>query len=88
MRLLVLSASLALAACSTPCEELAKEICSCEVGRSAQSACERRANQVESTDGLDENAQKACDVWLKTCDCNSLDTAEGKRDCGLADDPD
>jgi hypothetical protein len=81
MRLLLCTSLLVLGACSSPCEQLAKEICACEATTSARSACERRAAQVEGTRQVDDNL---CSKLLDACDCHALETAQGKRNCGLA----
>lgn len=80
-----LLASTVLAACSTPCEELAAEICSCEDSRSARDACERRAQQQADANEPSNAEQNRCERLLDTCDCFTLDTAAGKRACGLAE---
>ena len=82
---LALAVPLLISACSTQCEELAVEICACEPTRSARDACERRAQQQSDADEPSERDQNRCERLLDTCDCNTLDTAAGKRACGLAE---
>ena len=88
-RALILAAAFAaptlLSACSTPCEELAAEICACEDTRSARDACERRAKQQASANEPSQGEQDRCEQLLDTCDCFALNTAAGKRACGLAE---
>jgi len=88
-RALLLAAALlcptVLMACSTPCEELAEKICACEGSTSARDACERRASQQSDANQPSQAEQDRCERLLDTCDCNTLDTAAGKRACGLAE---
>ena len=80
-----LCSPLLLAGCSTPCEELAAEICACEPSRSARDACERRAGQQADASEPSDAEQNRCERLIDTCDCHVLDTAAGKRACGLAE---
>ena len=80
-----LLAALAGAACSTPCEELAAEICACEPSRAERDQCERRASRQADVTQPTEADQRRCERLLETCDCHVLDTAAGKRACGLAE---
>jgi hypothetical protein len=82
--------SLAVLACSTPCEELGNKFCSCFSG-TTQDTCE---NQVEAQidDANPNGAQEDyCQARLDECHapsgasfCEWLDTADGKEACGLA----
>lgn len=74
-----------LAACSTPCEDLAEKICACEPSTAQRDACERRASELQDQQGTSDAEQERCDSFVDGCDCNALDTAEGKRACGLAE---
>lgn len=74
-----------LAACSTPCEELASKICACEPTRRSVDACERRASQQQSTRPASAKEEARCEALVDTCDCYALNTAAGKRACGLAE---
>jgi len=88
MRLFALAlaaASLGLTACATPCEELASKICACEGSLTAIDACEQRASQTEDLLDVTEAEQDRCAEYVDGCDCHALDTAEGKRRCGLAE---
>lgn len=89
MKRAVILAALALApllaACSTPCEELASKVCACEPTRRAVDACERRATQQESARAPTAAEENRCEALVDSCDCNALATAAGKRACGLAE---
>lgn len=78
---------LSLAACATPCEELAERRCSCEATSSERTACENRAEQQRSQHPPTDADEARCEDFLRTCDCESLRSAEGKRACGLAEGP-
>lgn len=82
---LALLAVLPLLACSTPCEDLAEKICACEPSSTSRNACERRASELQSSRGTSDAEQDRCDSFIGNCDCNALDTAAGKRACGLAE---
>jgi hypothetical protein len=85
LALAVLVALPALAACSTPCEDLAAKICGCEASTALRDACERRASDLQDQRGTSDAEQNRCDKLVDTCDCHALDTAAGKRACGLAE---
>lgn len=74
-----------LSACSSPCEELASKICACESTRSAIDACERRASQQQDANPPSDAEQNRCEDLIDGCDCFALNTAAGKRACGLAE---
>jgi hypothetical protein len=85
LRLAFALTALSAAACATPCEELASKICACEGSLAAIDACEQRATQTEDLLDVTEEDQNRCDGFVDSCDCHALDTAEGKRRCGLAE---
>lgn len=74
-----------LAACTTPCEELAEKRCACAPTVAEKNACENRAEQQRSRNPPTDADEERCESFLRTCDCSRLRTAEGKRDCGLAE---
>jgi len=85
LAVLGLAVALALAACSTPCEELAELRCSCEATVSERTACENRAERQRSRHPPSDADEERCEQFLRTCDCSRIHTAQGKRDCGLAE---
>ncbi len=85
LALALLAALPFLAACSTPCEDLAEKICACERTTTLRDACERRASELQDSRGTSDAEQDRCEGFLDTCDCNALNTAAGKRACGLAE---
>lgn len=72
-------------ACATPCEELAERRCSCEATVAERNACENRAERQRSLRPPKDADEERCEDFLATCDCARIHTAEGKRDCGLAE---
>ncbi len=81
----VLSLSLA-AACGDACRTLAAQICVCLPDDGSRAACNERAKEAEATFKVRPEDQAFCQKQLDThaCDCNQLNTPEGKVGCGLA----
>lgn len=82
---LLLLVALALGGCTTPCEELAERRCACAPTISERNACENRAEQQRAREPPTDADEERCEAFLETCDCARLRTAQGKRDCGLAE---
>jgi hypothetical protein len=90
LRLLVCVLSLSVAAgCSDACISLANQICSCQPDTSSESNCQQLASAQESTFPVRAQDQKFCQKQLDThaCDCNKLNTPEGRQSCGLSFTP-
>ena len=85
MRVLLLVLLMAGAGCSTPCEDLARKICSCQPGQTAIDSCNRRASDQNGKTPPSDDAEKLCQDLLDGCDCHALTTPEGQRACGLAE---
>lgn len=87
-------APLALAACGSPCEELATRICTCQPAGTVRDTCIQSVkNQIGAdTTKPTEAQQQFCSDRLKTCTdpnddktmCDRLKTPDGKAQCGLA----
>ncbi len=97
--LLALSVLLALAtgvaACGSPCQDLAERICNCQPAGVARDNCKSSVkNQIGGSEGQRPagDDQKRCQALLDTCpdpesnshQCEVLATPEGKIACGLA----
>ncbi len=87
MRLHALGLVLALTAfvgCNSPCVQLADQICNCQSTQNDRNSCNSqestRSDQVNPTSAQ----EAACSALLDMCDCNALDTPQGKKRCGLA----
>lgn len=77
-------ATLALSACKSPCRQLSEKLCECEPNTLEKEACLREVSQAESRNEVGEADNAVCAELLDKCDCRLIDTAEGKRNCGLA----
>src|SRR3954447_1897486 len=87
LRLLVCVFSVALAAgCRDACIELANQICSCQPDVVSQSNCQQLAQSAEATYPVRGQDVQFCQHQLdaKACDCNKLNTPEGRVNCGLS----
>ena len=84
----VLSLSLA-AGCGDACLALAKQICSCQLDDNSRAACNQRAKEAEAAFAVRKVDEQFCQSKLDAhaCDCNKLNTEEGRRGCGLVINP-
>lgn len=84
----VLSLSLA-AGCGNACLSLADQICSCQPDENSRASCSTQAREAEATYAVRPQDEQFCQQKLDqhTCDCNKLDTEEGRRACGLVINP-
>jgi len=71
-------------ACSTPCRSLAEKLCDCETDTTSRETCLRGVAERAGTYDATEAQNQVCDGFLGSCDCKNLNTADGKRACGLA----
>jgi hypothetical protein len=76
----------AAAGCGDACRSLAGQICQCLPDDGTRGACNRRASDEEAFFPIRPNDQAFCQQLLdaRSCDCNNLSTADGKRNCGLS----
>ena len=81
----VLSLSLT-AGCGDACRSLAAQICVCLPDDGSRAGCNQRAKEAEATFKLRPEDEKFCQQQIDShaCDCNKLNTPEGKVGCGLA----
>ncbi len=84
----VLSLSLA-AGCGDACLNLANQICSCQLDDNSKAACNQRAKSAEAQFAVGQADEKICQSLIdaRACDCNKLNTEEGRRNCGLVLNP-
>lgn len=80
----LLATTLALAGCKGNCRKLSERLCDCSANTFLRDDCNRRAANEESRIGPKPADEARCAALLKTCDCHTMDTPEGKRACGLA----
>jgi hypothetical protein len=88
------AAAALLAACGSPCEDLATRICDCQPAGAIRDSCVQTVkNQVGRDATKPSQAQEQfCASKLSTCAdpskdsgvCDRLKTQQGKVDCGLA----
>jgi len=87
-RLLIAAAAflfaVASAGCKNPCVELAEKLCACESTTSNEDQCNATASNEASKIELTDDDEARCEERVDKGDCNQLDTAEGKVNCGLA----
>lgn len=85
LSLLLLAAStLALGACKSPCRALSEKLCECSENSIQRDACVRQAANEESRVSPTAEDQDRCEALIDQCDCNDIETLEGKQACGLA----
>ena len=75
-----------VAGCSTPCLDLANQICKCQPDTTSQSNCQTNASNAGSTFTVRSQDNEYCQQKLDegACDCNKLNTPEGRANCGLS----
>jgi hypothetical protein len=94
-RLLALAALAALAACTSPCQDLGDRICECDPAGVGKDACLRQVSNAVDAQSLTSAQENACTDFLGACHtesgaetgaafCEWLSSAEGKTACGLA----
>lgn len=86
LRLLACVVTVSLAAgCGDACRNLASQVCVCLPDDGTRAACNQRAKDSEAVFPLRSQDQAFCQHQLDThaCDCNVLNTPEGKAGCGL-----
>jgi hypothetical protein len=72
-------------ACGGNCRQLNELLCRCRDLTSVElQACYAEVRSEESQVEPSTADEEFCAQKLETCDCATLETAEGKRACGLA----
>jgi hypothetical protein len=87
LRLLLCMLTLPLVVgCHTPCLDLANQICQCQPDTTSQGNCQTNAQNAEATFSVRGQDDAFCQQKLDegVCDCNRLDTLQGRINCGLA----
>ena len=72
------------AGCKGNCRTLAEKLCECSNGSLEKESCLKRVATEEERATVTVEDEEACGGLLAGGDCHALDTAEGKRACGLA----
>jgi len=90
LRLLGCVLSLSLAAgCGNACLNLASQICHCLPDDGSRAACNQRAKLSEADIPVRSVDEVYCQKQLDShaCDCNYLNTPEGRANCGVSFTP-
>ncbi len=77
-------ALLGAAGCKGSCRQLAEKICECEPNTVDREQCIQTVSQRSAAATVTDQDAATCEALLEQCDCNTIDTAEGKRACGMA----
>ncbi len=72
------------AGCKTKCRQLSEKLCECALNSIDKEACVRRASSEEGRLQPTDEQEAQCETLLSTCDCHTVDTTQGKVNCGLA----
>jgi hypothetical protein len=70
--------------CKSQCRQLSEKLCECQPTTADREACLRKASNEEGRIQPTAENEETCAALLPGCDCKAIDTAEGKRACGLA----
>ncbi len=81
-----LSASF-FAGCKGNCRKLAERLCDCAASNSLKDVCLQRAANEDGRIGATSTDEARCSDLLKICDCHTINTVQGKVNCGLARQP-
>ena len=75
---------LGLSSCKGNCRQLSEKLCDCFTNSAERETCLRRASSEEARVSPTADDEATCKTLLAGCDCHTIDTPEGKRNCGLA----
>lgn len=82
---LLFASALALAGCKGQCHALADKLCECTSANNFErQTCQTENSQRQRDADPTAEDEQVCGELLETCDCNLIDTPEGKQACGLA----
>jgi hypothetical protein len=74
---------LQLTGCKSACQELADNICACEMTAAARQTCEVRVKADAESKSPSDAEEKACEGLIDQCSCDKL-AAGDYQACGLA----
>lgn len=80
----LVSALFALAGCKGPCRQLSEKLCECTTTTSEKELCLQRVSNEQNRFEPTAEEEAVCEGLVDKCDCHTIDTDEGKRNCGLA----
>jgi hypothetical protein len=73
-----------LAGCKGACRELSEKLCDCSLNSVERELCLQRAAEEERRVEPTEEDELVCEDLVERCDCNAIETPEGKAACGLS----
>ena len=76
-----------LAGCKGNCRKLSERLCDCAASTSAKDSCLARAANEDGRVTTTPADDTLCSQLLQVCDCHTIDTQQGKVNCGLARKP-
>lgn len=80
----IAASALVLGGCKGSCRQLAEKLCECESNTVEKEQCLREVSAQEQFTEPTAEDEAFCESKLEVCDCHLIDTAQGKKDCGLA----
>jgi hypothetical protein len=83
---LILSAFF-FAGCKGNCRKLSERLCDCAANNTLKDVCLQRVAQEDGRITATAADEAHCSDLLKTCDCHTINTVQGKVNCGLARPP-
>ena len=92
--LLLVTSSLALQGCGSPCQDLGERFCQCTGAGTSRDSCKTDVKNQLKAAGAGSSAEDACAAALDTCNapagtlfCEWVNTVNAKVACGLAHPP-
>jgi hypothetical protein len=82
--LLLLALGLGASGCKSNCQQLSEELCNCAANAQLKAACLSRAATEAGNISATAQDNQLCGSLLNVCDCHTVNTYEGKVNCGLA----
>ncbi len=73
-----------LAGCKGACRELSEKLCECSLNSVERELCLQRAAEEENRVEPTPEDEAVCEGLVERCDCNAIETPEGKAACGLS----
>ena len=70
--------------CRSNCRALSERQCECTLTTSERTVCLASVASREANNPPTPEDEDACEALVDECDCNLIDTPEGKRNCGIA----
>jgi hypothetical protein len=75
------------AGCKGNCRKLSERLCDCAANSALKDVCLQRVGNEDSRIAATPADEARCSTLLQTCDCHTINTVQGKVNCGLARQP-